>query len=471
MEIPEKAIPEDTKNSNEHIRKIPIIQANIAGILNALLQSSYYCTCPYGANGIKNVKIHATESSDRHLDVPGHSYYIKITENDKLDLINLATSVYLGFWLQSDQNAKETVSCYTHKVKKNESDSNNTPSGEDSDDFMMRGFCPTDEHPRSTSDMSDPTARSSLYRSNIKYRDMLKLQKTQADQEQMGWNIDFPVKKENNVLIPLPENTPPRDLHASGGGGIWYNFVDLCFQDWINKDYFPFYDSLVYRIKPFKGDNNTLRDNYSDYFKAINNMQNSADTRAYTITAAMLQKIEATYQHMFAAYFAQGLLSAPNVSFDEAILLCSPWLGRFQYASSVRENTSFMQTMPYNVLGYGVITNLIQEKNPKKQERIFNKYIVTQSLLQDILYSINRKIPIAIIPSWTEKDYQDAAEFFKTEYPIIEQHSSSALPPPDAWSNKMCRIIRQFYTQLLPCGLGKLQEFAQHESHIRNSKN
>lgn len=189
----------------------------------------------------------------------------------------------------------------------------------------------------------------------------------------------------------------------------------------------------------------------------------------------MIQKIEYTFHHMTAVHLAQGATSSSELTFQDVMDITAPWWGRFQYLSSVRKNIEHTQDQPYGVLDYKMMCHLILEKNYEKSLQnagqqtivpqtnnwqISNQQIIKRSLLLDTLRIVNFLCSPKLLPQWEKEDYNNAAEFFKTHYPIIEQHSSSTLPPPKDWSDEMLNNIRKFYETLLPFGLNELREKA-----------
>lgn len=450
-------------NSSNTIQRI---KDKLSTILDAIIQYGYYRALPED-NGCSFLFV---EKLPEPLFAYENVLVFHLTQEDKRQLINLATAVYLDVWLEYDMNAKQTIN-----------------------GFSIQRFCALDEEKVNVETDITRSYRSRLVEAERKYRDMMDLQKEQAMREGIQRKEDAtPLKKKKKKLERIKNKSP--------NGGIWYSFQDLCFLDWIANNSFSFYNLLVYNKKLLtvigkKDINEPLREAYEFYLRAITALKGETDDRIYTISAMMLQKIESTFLHTLALTLALSIEPSPSMTMHTAVGITFPFWGRYLYRSQYLDEQDLkkikeqqriiypelkerdligpipMHDINNDVLSHKVLMKLITG-NVVPYSEILGKHLVKRGLLLEMLSIINSSP--GFIPSerasWQPTDYSSAADFFRKDYPIIDKHILFDFPPPDEWSHNIYSNIRHFYEYFQNGELGILRREAKQRQEAHNRK-
>lgn len=131
-----------------------------------------------------------------------------------------------------------------------------------------------------------------------------------------------------------------------------------------------------------------------------------------------------------------------------------------------------MHDMNRDVHLFRDLIHLIPEDNPLLYFQAMNNLLVKRGLLLDMLRLINASDGFSPkqMPPWTSDDYSSAAEFFKKDYPVIEQHILFDFLPPDKWPNSVYDNIRHFFESIPNDELVLLRKEAQQSQKTRNKK-
>lgn len=406
--------------------------------------------CQQCSTDTSDFKIHI--SPDGMYTYTANVFSIPLSVEDKKELIYRATAIYLAQWLSQDKNAKQTLNS-----------------------FATRGFCSVSEKAYLPGNAgTDPTLRSYFKRAEEKFRDMLSLYREQAQNEQIGYKPEALWKVSEKKLEAVSFEKANGGHNISPNSGVWYDFQDLCFISWIAEHKFPFYELLVYSKKLLTKSNTphneAIKEAYKDYFSAIAELKKCSNDRTYTISAIMLQQIEATFGHMAVAYLSRILEFQPDLKSEDILHDSLVWWTRYRYTPFYESNGSQPVDMPFNILGYREAVAAISNPDTDRYLYTVRKQLLKRGLLTEMLLFAVNNYPPQERPSWNDDDYHYAAEFFRKEYPIIEMHTSMDLRPPLKWSDEECAFIRKFYESFLPYGLGDLRSESQNARKERNRR-
>ena len=416
------------------------IQLTFNLIFNELISSGYFRHCP--TNG-DNFRIHAVYGSSDQKENKGNDYYINLSETDKYFLIYHATAIYLSEWLACDENAKQTINS-----------------------FAVKKFCTIDEiQKRKRGDDMKAGERSLYNRAAQKYRDMMLLQQQRAKEE--GRNC-----KPADFILYRQENDS--DSLSAPKAGLPYGFSELCFIDWIAEYKFTLYDLLIYStdfMRKSNEDRNTaIKGAYQNYFDAIKELKDTKDDRIYTISAIMIQQIESTFGHMAAATLARFVEFCPNLNTEDHIRNTEFFWARLDYTPFHKREGGTVIDYPYLFWVYSGIAQYLSLEGADAQARAAMHLLLSRGLLTEMLMYANICMHPSRRRSWTAEDYHHAANFFREQHPIVEQHPSLELTPPNKWTHEECEFIRSFYEKMFPSGLEILRTSSQKIRKERNSR-
>lgn len=407
-------------------------------IFKELVSSGYFRFCPTDGDSFKIYAVYGSAIQKRNTE---NEFYIRLTDADKIYLINHATALYLAEWLACDENAKQTINS-----------------------FAIQKFCAKDEICKRIRGAEAKTGERSLYnRAAQKYRDMMLLYQRRAQNEgRTGKVADFIQYYQEN------DSSTAKKSKA----GIPYGFSDLCFIDWIAEYRFPIYDLLVYSTafmrKSNQERNTAIREAYKCYFKAIKELKETEDDRLYAISCIMIQQIESTFGHMDAASLARFFGSCPELDIDEHISNTEFLWKRLVYVPFYEKKGGPIEDYPYLFWTFSDAVKYLSHNDVDAQVRADMHLLLSRGLLTEMLMYANICMHPSRRRSWTAMDYHHATAFFKEQHPIVEQHPSLELGNPEEWSFKECDFIRKFYEHMFPSGLEKLRAEAQKTMKERN---
>ena len=393
-----------------------------------------------------------------------NAHLVPLPQEDRRQLVNLATAIYLAIWLANDRNAKQTIH-----------------------GFSMQGFRALNEREQNADDYLKQAYRSRLEAAEGKYHVMRQLQKMKAEREGFCRSEDAkPLKKKDNKLEDVENESP--------NGGIWYDFTSLCFLDWISEGKFALYNLLVYRKKLLtivgkKDKSEKLRDAYKSYLSHVAKLNEDPDNKLYTISSIMLHNLETSFHHTLAPAFAFSIDASQNMTMDTAIGNTYYFWGRYTYQSQFwgdelkkyilqkkgMSDSAWSGTAHdrnWDVHLFRELMNLISENYASHYLPFLCRLLIKRGILIEMvnLISGSDEFYPPDMPSWTSADYSSAADFFRKDYPIIENHLLFDFPPPDEWPDSVCDNIRKFYEFFQDHELEYLRREAQRSQKARNRK-
>ncbi len=400
---------------------------------------------------------------------------VDLSQQEKEELVNIATSMYIETWLDVSKNTKKRIADFTKEVENPDIDP---------DDFRRR-----------------------MKYEREKFEIMMKFREDQLHME--GFEEKEIVKK-------------CKDVNKKKGE---YHFSTIKNLEWVNNTTSSFLDLMMFKKGFERGSNtthanNNLKSTYCAYFKGISELKTTEDPKKYVATVCMLRKSESAFLYIVAACLALSIRGNPNINMDDAIHKTAPWYARYEYYSQHlaihRRECVFFNDM----LSYPQIMRAAAETDMEKLRNDRDKCTIKRGILQDMMSwfthdelmhflhsklqgiglafvpfdrfsnmqqeQINQYISLyqeiienpkeldrylsGIYPEWEDSDYQDAAEFFKKQYQVIEKHISFSLPRPDKWSKTVFENIRIFFEPLLQEDVGALRKhYAARDKKNKNS--
>lgn len=387
-------------------------------------------------------------------------------------MVNCATSYYLNLWMCYDLQSKNNIHDYANQIY----------------DQRCGGSQCKDE------DCAD-SERLELIRkfhlNKSKYVDVIDAMKLKEKIDGFPYyDFIYSLKKENGELkeCPIDEQESPRLYRRS-----WLSPVVLQLIKWMVDGDFLFVNQLFYR-KSFlmwhntKHFNRSIRETYAAYFKLIANLKRLDDPKEYVLSALAIQQFEPIFEHMSAACLAASKENYPHyVSMETLRQNTVAWwyceVVRTQCEDrSIKSNKIYLKNIgdylsQMNAAMWGVNPTV---KDPNV------RHILKKMMLDDMLntyfncligktlnwignvtdYPIGVYNPLnslteareehfkRIHRKWTDEDYAAAMEFFKKDYPIIENHISFQLGNPMDWSDSMVESIRDYYNPLFEGNFG-----------------
>lgn len=362
-----------------------------------------------------------------------------ITLYDITHFRDLATALYLEKWLQNDKQALRNISSFTYygfaPIKRDKEGSMRFGSNEDNYDNW-------------------PSYEQLLY-AEKKYNRFLKIRHAQAQKD--GYEIGPDIAAVKRRKSELVEDISPS---LSRSGGKWYSFRELSFMLLLAKNEFHFFDLLVTRrvmLEKINGknrqetmteSNNLLHNAYISYYSTLENMKDEEDALVYTVNAMTIRNLEAHFSPSLALRLAIHLNRNDMIDMETALNNVKQWL-----YYDVRETPFFPGTRTLDafddVLGSLYITEMSTYADESIRNACGRKNIVMRNIMHNVLaFTDKTEYRASKMPSWQEADYKFASKFYKTAYPVIENHYIFSAPkevPPSKWDDKFYDLIRRYY--------------------------
>ena len=341
--------------------------------------------------------------------VTGHNGELFPFQHDKAEhLMNLAVALYLEKWLESDENCRQSIHAfavapYTSSRVKNRKE------------YEEKGTL---------------SYIKLLQRAENIFYNMQEQQRKQAE-------------KEGSSSSPWPKIEHSRREH---------DYITLRFLELYANRKLDLFRLLTLR-KTLMGaltkgkDTHALVDAYLQYDSIFEETKTESSDKLYVISCIQLRKFESAFRFHLAAKVAEYILShrKPSKRIKNRIPqnFTTIW-GRRKHQALFWDKMNINE--PYDILLY-------EEEIPLalKMEKIPDNSIqLWRNTLADVLSLMYLLYPTEHQPSWTDKDFKDAADFFKSDYPIVESHKSvfCNLNEKDCTTEKLCNMIKRIYQDL-----------------------
>ena len=195
-----------------------------------------------------------------------------------------------------------------------------------------------------------------------------------------------------------------------------YDFVALTWTRFYQNGGIGLYRDLIKLDNPLelvRKRRNIMIDGYNDYFLSFSDMENEKDKKPMVIKALFLYEFEMAYRFLL----SYQITTATDICSDERINQILDQLDvyyrpidpqsyvhewRDWYFASIRYNSELIKMACDN----------------KITDAIKNKILCFRYLVQGAIYTIMMLKPEWLQRSWSEKDFDDAAEFLLKEYNI-----------------------------------------------------
>ena len=307
-------------------------------------------------------------------------------------------------WLDNDKNATQSIHAFAaHK-------------------YQLKS-----EEKYGENNQVTPEREKSLRRAYKKLRSMQELQQDQA-------------KLEGRTPHPLPDRNYDRPL----------TFSDLRFIDLYSDKFLYWYELLVQRkqllyVGSRKKANEALKAACELHNKIIDEAKNISCTREYVAACIHLCKYEQAFRFsLFAkiAWYLKSHMLPMNTPLPSAFYY---YWGRY-LTQSIFPSSDSLLIQYYDFLDYDqTIQRLFDPKTPSSYpERVS----LWRELLVEVLQLMDNIENPCNMPAWTDKDFMDAFNFFKKDYPIIEEYSPIKLDNDCVSKNSYYDYIRAIYTPL-----------------------
>lgn len=134
-----------------------------------------------------------------------------------------------------------------------------------------------------------------------------------------------------------------------------------------------------------------------------------------------------TYHYHFFMLLAKWMVDHSDYEITQRMWDTAPIWCRYKYSLPYDGDNSdtekIIENQPYDILSYSeVMTFLLNTEGTTAAEYI----AVYRRILLTTIMLMNKAMPIKIQPSWTNRDFDDAEEFFRAAYPIAEEYSKLA---------------------------------------------
>lgn len=184
------------------------------------------------------------------------------------------------------------------------------------------------------------------------------------------------------------------------------------------------------------------------YYSTLENMKDEEDALVYTVNAMTIRNLEAHFSPSLALRLAIHLNRNDMIDMETALNNVKQWL-----YYDVRETPFFPGTRTLDafddVLGSLYITEMSTYADESIRNACGRKNIVMRNIMHNVLaFTDKTEYRASKMPSWQEADYKFASKFYKTAYPVIENHYIFSAPkevPPSKWDDKFYDLIRRYY--------------------------
>ncbi len=361
-----------------------------------------------------------SELLSRYTAVP-----LQFTDADCRWIANIAVAHFLEYWLENDSKARQTLYSFT-KIP-----------------FLCMDEVNTDKFSRSDSDMI-----IQLGRARDKY---LSLQRRRAEQI-----VD------DEIYAP-----------AVGGCGAkpksWaaetYNFIELClFNMWATDKQLSLLDFISFGLQPdrqYSDDwwSKQLGDAYQRYYAnltRINRLSFFSDTdidpcfmqyivRQYVTSCMVIRKIEQANRFSLIASISQNEKIAQD-GFRKNSYYAAIFWGRYPASRShvirLREkglNDKIIEDCALDVSNYEEAINCVFSESAIDKDLHVEKHRVLRAVLLDVIHLLYMLYPAQMLPHWRNKEFSEAAFFYRKQYPFIEEFLRCPLPNHNKEFNLNCK--------------------------------
>lgn len=345
-----------------------------------------------------------------------------LTDEDIKYLTRVAISTYLERWLEADRHSKRTINAFS-KVRYG-----------DKSTITQQYIA------------EDSNKRERLYHAYTKFDELFELRHTQAERD-----------REVKAVAPYKR-----------GGKTKLDLITLSWCDAWSEDQLAILNLWLFR-KHFKNrkserdanKNGTTHKYLLNYYDLLDNIENlythseafSPRKVEYVSKCILIQKIERAY-HLQLIADSVGYCQRHGLryaDFNEPIL--DAYFGRYSGLDSVLFESSksvdsegnrknIRSSAPMGVLNYTQILELaVKTHDPKQVEIEVARELRRRYALADLLTLLYAVFPFERQHAWGAADYNAAAEFYHTEYPIVSTYIRSAkkiLP-------SKCKELQRYY--------------------------
>lgn len=339
---------------------------------------------------IDTIKTQATLGLKWGLDMLNHGGHVAVHssfEKKHLQhLVHLVTAMYLECWLERDENAQQTLSSFA----------------KEGNEYMLQT-----ERKNNRGVVAHADRIKALQRAEQAYLTMQKERKKQAE-------------KESSAPTMFPEL-------QSKHQGKKYSFCALRHMDLLASGNLELYKLLTSRthlmtVSVHRESERyiSLLDAYDKYDAIFKQAKNISSDREYVAACMQMRKFESAFRFLLiarmAVYFVDRKISITDI--DKRVLDNFELIwGRFAYVSASNVENSLISE-PYDILHYDKqIECAFASNDLNRDSKIWRSLLLSA----DMWLRIN--LPLKERPSWTDKDFTAAAQFFKTDYPIFESHT------------------------------------------------
>lgn len=339
---------------------------------------------------------------------------LQFTDADCLWIANVAVAHFLEYWLENDYNARQTIYAFTQSP------------------FSCKDEVDTDKLSRADSDMC-----IQLGRARDKYCRLQRRRNEQITDDE----INAEVVAEDNDGEKSKKNT--------------YSFIELCWFDmWSNEKQLSLLDLISFGFQPDRQYTEDwwvkqLSAAYPKYYANLDridrlSISKDMDTffnpyilRQYVTSCMVIRKIEQANRFALIANIAQNKDLAAN-DFRKDVYYSAIYWGRYP-ASQYRVikfnekslNGKIVEDRPLDVGNYEEAIKVVFGASTIKKDVRVEQHRVLRTILTDIIHLLYELYPTEILPHWRNKEFSEAAFFYRRQYPFVAEFLQCTVPDND----------------------------------------